>query len=119
MTPCALAMEAARRILAELADDGVSIGAAEYAADASRELHDAASDYDRAGRVLTHASELLLNEAGDGLDAAIVVALAELATGGDREAKARILAELGVTPATVLDPFLAEVFGIDADGRDP
>ena len=83
MTPRALAAEAARRILAELADDGVSIGAAEDAGNASRALHDAARDYDRAGRVLTRASALLLDEAGDGLDSATAADLALIATWGD------------------------------------
>lgn len=83
MTPRALAAEAARRILAELADDGVSIGAAEDAADAAEAAFRAGADLDRAGRVLTRASELLLDEAGDGLDEATAADLAELATWGD------------------------------------
>lgn len=83
MTPRALAAEAARRILAELAADGVSDGAAEDVWDASRALHDAARDYDRAGRVLTRAVALLLDEAGDGLDSATADDLAVIATWGD------------------------------------
>lgn len=77
------AAKAARRIGAELADDGVSIGAAEDAADAARALHTLAAQLDRAGHVLSGAAEMLLDEYGDGLDEATAADLAELATWGD------------------------------------
>jgi hypothetical protein len=95
VTARTLAAEAARRILAELADDGVSIGAAEDAEAAARAVWraagydyetpaaDAAPDIDLTCDVLQRAAEMAHGRRPPDWDS-LTADLALIATWGDR-----------------------------------
>jgi hypothetical protein len=98
VTPRALAREAARRILAEIADGAVSIGTAEDAEAAARALLHAcdrasdraaraatlASDYNQACQVLRHAANVARGVPLHHSSEQMKIELAEIATWGDR-----------------------------------